>query len=168
MTPVELERFCAKVVPEPNSGCWLWSGALTQDGYGHAWVGRHVIAAHRASYAHFKEEIADGMEIDHLCKTRCCVNPAHLEQVTRAENVRRSSCGLHWTSRSHCKNGHPFEGYNTFDRGGTAGRGCRTCRRNATRRYRARGGEQLRAIAAVEAECQRLRRALGERERGVA
>jgi len=83
----------AYFVPEPNSGCWLWIGPVAPNGYGHYRPHGHgrprMVAAHRALYELEKGAIPPGLQIDHLCRVRSCVNPAHLEAVTASENQRR-------------------------------------------------------------------------------
>ena len=85
-------HFLSKVSPEPTSGCWLWTGGLEEKGYAVLckpnWKGHR--AAHRFSYETFVGPIPDGLQIDHKCRVRSCVNPDHLEPVTSAENNRRS------------------------------------------------------------------------------
>jgi len=89
------EHIEAKSIPEPNSGCWLWLGEVNSAGYGRIARGnphygyRTRILAHRASYEIAKGSIPDGMELDHLCRVRSCVNPDHLEPVNRSENNSR-------------------------------------------------------------------------------
>ncbi len=77
-------------------GCWEWLGDTNVDGYGTVDKKRWGTAmAHRLFYMRYRGEIADGLEIDHLCRTRHCVNPDHLEVVTKAENARRGlNCKL--------------------------------------------------------------------------
>lgn len=135
----ELRRFSEKYVPEPNSGCWLWTGGV-RDGYGVMSLrGRHE-NAHRVAYRHFVGPISEGMVVDHLCRVRCCVNPAHLEPVTQQKNVRRGETGLNLMEQaeairtaSHCQNGHEYTPDNTyFRKSGT--RRCKTCTLEANRR----------------------------------
>lgn len=87
------DRFDDKVLPEPNSGCWLWMGAISVDGYGHIRTRRGMEKAHRISYERSRGPIPEGKVIDHLCRVRCCVNPDHLEVVDTAENIRRGNAG---------------------------------------------------------------------------
>lgn len=112
----EEDRFWAKVERTPD--CWLWVATRTPDGYGRFWV-KKLVAAHRWAYEHLRSPIPEGMELDHLCRVRWCVNPGHLEPVTRAENNKRS--GL---AKAFCPNGHPRSGANlTYN-----SRGVRVCR----------------------------------------
>lgn len=90
MSPLPV-RFMDKVGVGAN-GCWDWIGSLTKAGYGHlrqGGRGEPVIYAHRYSHEIFSGPIPEGMQIDHLCRNRRCVNPAHLEIVTNKENGRR-------------------------------------------------------------------------------
>lgn len=105
-------------------GCWPWKRGLEGGGYG--WFRRD--RAHRHAYRFVKGEIPAELEIDHLCRNRRCVNPAHLEAVTHAENMRRAVA--HRAKRKTCPSGHPFEGNRT-----PSGR-CRPCHNAETnRRY---------------------------------
>jgi hypothetical protein len=120
-------------------GCWLWTGSVSDLGYGRIRdeSGRSV-GVHCAAYELEVGPIPDGLEIDHLCRVRNCVNPAHLEPVTHAENHRRRRG---FTILDVCKNGHPLEGDNLYLRtDGRAGRECRACRSEAVRRHRQKVG----------------------------
>lgn len=80
-------RFWAKV--DKQSDCWVWTGAIKPNGYGTFGAGKKTCYAHRWAYEHVVGSIPDGMHIDHLCRNRACVNPAHLEPVSSAVNVNR-------------------------------------------------------------------------------
>lgn len=75
----------------PETGCWEWQKTLGSNGYGQAWHKHGKVAAHRLFYERYVGPIPDGLEIDHLCRNRKCVNPAHLEAVPRVVNLRRGS-----------------------------------------------------------------------------
>lgn len=139
-----LERFEHFTMPEPNTGCWLWNGEITLWGYGHLSYAGRKLRAHRVSYELFKGPIPVGLEIDHLCRVRCCVNPDHLEAVTRSANMRRSPLIMR-RGRTHCKNGHPYDGWHS-----DGYRICRTCNRQAYRRYDAKRRAPLGAGAPVK------------------
>lgn len=127
------ERFRERLTK--TESCWLWTGVINVDGYAMFWNGKRTIGAHRWSYEHFVGPIPKGLELDHLCRVRHCVNPSHLEPVTHQENVRRA--GPPWNAgATHCKNGHELTTENTRMRGSC--RICRACAAECQRRYRAR------------------------------
>jgi len=105
-----VERFLEKIEVSPN-GCWVWKGQISSNGYGHFWWAGRMSTAHRFSYEFFREFIPDNLEPDHLCRNRSCVNPDHLELVTRSVNMKRGLLGGH---RTHCKRGHPYSGDNLY------------------------------------------------------
>lgn len=139
-----------------SSLCWAWNGALA-DGYGAVNRKKHGEAkAHILFYVRAYGPIPDGLELDHLCHDsatcqggsecphRRCVNPDHLEPVTHAENMRRSTNRR--PKRTHCVNGHDITGDNGVVRpDGVIG--CRTCGRDSLRRSRARKKE-MEAVSA--------------------
>jgi len=81
-------RFWSKVDAEGD--CWEWTGARSDKGYGHMRRADTIVAAHRFAWELLVGPIPDGLEIDHLCRKRKCVNPDHLEPVTHSENMRRA------------------------------------------------------------------------------
>jgi len=120
-----MEKFWSKVTK--TSTCWLWTGAATGRGYG-SWRapnGRDY-GAHRLAYETLVGPIPDGLTVDHLCRNKACVNPAHMELVTVRENILRSK------ARTHCPQGHEYTPENNL-RAKTGGFKCRTCH-NANRR----------------------------------
>ncbi len=128
-------RFLAKILVS-DTDCWEWTGSIERSargGYGmFRWNGCTGLA-HRFAYETFKGSIPKGLEIDHLCRNRKCVNPNHLEVVTRSENHRRGLLGV-LRNQPYCKNGHPFDETNT--RVDSLGhRICRTCHRELVRVY---------------------------------
>lgn len=119
------ERFWEKVDLRSDDECWPWMASVTADGYGQFWITteRRSVNAHRVAYELTVGQIPDGLEIDHLCRVRCCVNPTHMEPVTRAENARRARAAI-----THCPAGHEYDETNTYVYPSGA-RGCRTCRK---------------------------------------
>ena len=113
-----------------ESGCWLWTGIIDKPGgYGRFTFWGRLRLAHRVAYEHWIGKIPMGLQIDHLCRVRNCVNPDHLEAVTQRENLMR---GIGITAvlarATHCKRGHPFDEANTtLDANGK--RRCRECLR---------------------------------------
>jgi len=150
-----LARFKLKyvVADEPHerlgTPCWLWTGAKKNGGYGFIWVPRepggkvregYQRSAHVLIYEHVNGPVPGGLELDHLCRVRHCVNPAHLEAVTHAENVKRGEAGLHNPAKTHCPNGHAYTAENTLiindPRG--AHRRCKRCHADYERKRRQR------------------------------
>lgn len=126
-----IDRLHDKIVV--IGSCWVWLGSLDVKGYARFRddAGRKV-SAHRFSWTHKNGPVPDGLVIDHLCRNRCCCNPAHLEPVTNAENIRRGF--VNWRKfRTHCKHGHEYTPENTRMVG--TERRCRECTRIADRRH---------------------------------
>lgn len=113
------DRFMSYVTKTEE--CWLWQGTRFRLGYGSFSVNGSPVSAHRFAYEMFVGAIPVGLELDHLCRVRHCVNPSHLEPVTHQENMRRAR-------RPVCPRGHEYDG--TASNGdGTFKRVCNTCRR---------------------------------------
>jgi HNH endonuclease len=133
-------RFIAKV--RFTETCWVWVASKNRDGYGFFYVGgaHNMVGAHRVAWMLFRGPIPDEMTIDHLCRVRCCVNPAHMEVVDRVTNVMRGSgCCVRNAAKTHCDRGHELAGANLYLFRGQ--RFCRACHRINTAAHRRRRRE---------------------------
>jgi hypothetical protein len=140
LKPNQLRRFMEKVAPEPNTGCWLWYGAWGGGGYPVVNLYCVNYAAHRVAYEHFVGPIGEGLQLDHLCRVRCCVNPAHVEPVTPIVNTMRGdTAAAKNAAKTHCPMGHPYSGSNLYIAPKTGDRMCKKCSREHTRAWRLRG-----------------------------
>lgn len=118
------ERFWAKV--RKTESCWLWASTINSSGYGAFSADSTDVLAHRFAYELLVGPIPAGLVLDHLCRVRHCVNPAHLEPVTVVENLRRGeSFSAQNAAKTHCPAGHPYDAGNTIVRRGR--RECRAC-----------------------------------------
>ena len=135
----DLLRLFSKI-DRIESGCWLWTGAKTEGGYGTLAYGGRRRLAHRVMFALLKNPIPPHLTLDHLCRNRSCINPDHLDPVSLEENVRRG-----WVAdrerpnrnkeKASCPRGHLYDEANTYvDPAG--GRKCRRCIREAKARMR--------------------------------
>lgn len=143
------DRFFEKVTPEPNSGCWLWTGAADSQGYGSIWVGsgKGNSGAHRVSYEMHVAPIPAGLILDHLCRTPSCVNPDHLEPVTYAVNTQRGlvpvANAMRPASLTHCPAGHEYTPENKKPQP-NGSKKCRKCSNAHTMKWRANNRDRVR------------------------
>jgi hypothetical protein len=154
---MNIERFWERV--DASGDCWEWTGGLIPDGYGHAYVNGKSRGAHRVAYEALVGPLPVGLQIDHLCRNRRCVNPDHMEPVTPRENTLRGySRTAQLARRTTCVHGHDLADALVSRRGW---RLCRSCRRASGQRRarltaeqviearrRREGGETFRSIAA--------------------
>lgn len=140
--PRSYARFIAKV--DKTEGCWLWTANIDPGGYGTFQARNHQRwYAHRWSYTYHVGPIPGGLQLDHLCRVRHCVNPAHLEPVTPRENTRRGvSAPAVNAAREACIHGHEFTPDNTIVRITKSGRQERCCKTCQYRKTRARYWER--------------------------
>lgn len=127
-TRLPKERFWAKVA-EPNSnGCREWLGRCNRNGYGQFYVNGRMVSAYKWLWEQTNGPVPDGLELDHKCRNRACIEPSHLEPVTHQVNIRRGNTGgMGYNQRkTHCKRGHPFSGNNLYLYP-NGDRGCRAC-----------------------------------------
>ena len=122
------DKLEACIIPEPNSGCWIWIGGLRdkKDGYGGTdWNGQ-TWRTHRLVYTLLCKEVSDELDIDHVCRNRICCNPDHLEPVTRKINIHRGKgIAARNALKTHCAKGHEYTAENTYNWNNQ--RFCRIC-----------------------------------------
>ena len=137
-----------RLIPEPNSGCWLWDGAVNNDGYGTIFRGGKQHKVHRLAWEEAHGPIPDGLNVCHTCDVPACCNPAHLFLGSQQDNMQdclgkgRFKGGSFLNAlKTHCPQGHEYTPENTLTY-----RGMRTCRQcNKERcmaRYYARKGRK--------------------------
>jgi len=119
--------------------CWTWRRRIDHTGYAQLAVGhQNRVQAHRWSYERYVAKIPDGLDLDHLCRNRACVNYRHLEPVSRRENILRGqTIPAANVRKTHCARGHEYTIDNTYEYRGA--RQCRVCRAINARNAKLRG-----------------------------
>lgn len=128
-----IRRFWEKLVIKPF-GCWDWQDFLTK-GYGSFYINGRIMSPHRFAFIYLKgTDIPKGLDLDHLCRNRGCVNPQHLEVVTRKENLRRGGSLYRFGT---CERGHPLNEENIYWRKDRPRQwNCLQCRRESRAKAR--------------------------------
>ena len=120
--------------------CWIWVASKDSSGYGHCSVNGKIRPAHRVCYELIYGGVSRDLDLDHLCRVKNCVNPDHLEPVTRSENTLRGKLPSILRERrariNTCPLGHPYDTENTYLRKDRPGRECKKCRTESARKYR--------------------------------
>ncbi|HEY6021612.1 MAG TPA: HNH endonuclease signature motif containing protein [Candidatus Paceibacterota bacterium] len=130
-------RFWAYVDKRSPEECWPWLASTSDAGYGAFSVGKRYINAHRFAYESIIGPIPDGLTLDHRCRNRACVNPAHLEPVSRGENtLRGKTITAANRAKTHCPKGHEYTPENTYNWSNR--RVCKTCHKAKTAAQRVR------------------------------
>lgn len=129
------ERLLSKAVINWETGCWEWTAHRSSAGYGRIQIGKRNVEAYRVAYELIEGSVPQGLHLDHLCRVRHCINPAHLEPVTQRENTLRGvSPAARHAARNTCAAGHLHSESNTRVINGK--RSCRECDRARQSRYR--------------------------------
>ena len=119
-----------------EKGCWIWTGATRRKGYGCLGIFGKLTASHRFIFEYFYNEINPKLTIDHLCRNTQCVNPKHLQEVSRKENIKRGKgMSVINSKKNTCNRGHPFYFYNNLRLEKDGERKCKICSRINARLY---------------------------------
>ena len=137
---IDSDRLHACIDKHAASNCWLWTGAVGRCKYGIRKIRGKSYLVHRLFYQMYKGEIQDGLQVDHLCNVRICMNPEHMRLVTAKENLlaRHSNTVTRFNKeKTHCHNGHEYTKENTRINKNKANgaRVCKTCNQLYQRAY---------------------------------
>jgi hypothetical protein len=136
MTEKRVLVFWSRV--EKQGECLIWTRYCNEKGYPYFYDGKRMRRAHIVAYELMIGSVPEGLELDHLCRVRHCVNPDHLEAVTHRVNMLRSESpqltGIINRSKTHCNYGHPFSGDNLYILKG-GGRQCKICKSRRMKEY---------------------------------
>lgn len=135
------ENIRTGLVPNKETGCWEWTRARANGGYGVAYVDKVRWRVHRLTYTLLVGPIPERLQIDHLCRVPACANPDHLEAVTNQENTRRGTAGDWQLAKTHCPQGHAYSPENTARH--KTSRKCRACHKASNIRYQQRKRGEL-------------------------
>lgn len=139
--PAPEDRFWPRV--EVTGFCWNWTGTKDQCGYGMFGFQKRTVRAHRWAYEYLVAPILQGLELDHLCRNPSCVNPDHLEPVSREENLWRGlGCRVRNGTVNHCPQGHEYTTDNTYTTK-DGNKTCRICRADSRRRHELKKKEKI-------------------------
>ena len=127
------KRFLDKTKKMEN-GCIFWTAFRDGNGYGKFGIGRKVFLAHRVTYEQLIGNVGAGLELDHLCRNRACVNPFHLEPVSHKTNCQRGLAGHKERIKTHCPQNHEYTEENIYWYNNH--RYCRKCHYNYSKKYR--------------------------------
>lgn len=131
------EKLQDKFIIDDNY-CWVWQG-MNAKGYGRLFIreeNHSTVVAHKVMYELLMGLVPEGLELDHLCRNRACINPNHLEPVTHLENLLRSP--ITNSGKTHCKNGHEFTPNNIYRHPQRGSRLCKSCQKEHSKEYRKR------------------------------
>lgn len=138
------ETFWSRV--EKTDSCWLWRGAIGSGGYGTFSFRRVTYRAHRIAFVLAGGAIPLGLQLDHLCRVRACVNPSHLQVVTQRENILRGVSPIaDYAKRTHCPKGHPYDMAYTYPSGKRC-RACVACRRERIKAWKLAHPERVKEL----------------------